>query len=689
VELARPAGGLTMGCIDCFASGRALSAMLHGPAWRSPRKRRSLQPGWPSPQYSGQRRAKLPHPSKLTILCRTFPIEPEEKLSPARVKRETTLELRRQSQNPNVRTTRTYLQQPRSTDEEHMEVVTQSLLKDFLVSQKLETDSVSEQFEHFVNYIVVSDIYPEEFDFAMIATGQGEFGLDGIAIIVNDVLVDDEEQVEDLLSHTPTLQVHFVFLQAKTSDSFDSGEMSKFFQATLDFFAEHTAFQQNQRILDLKAIKNRLFDHAAKFTHGLPKLSMYYATTGTWTEDKNLCAIRDGFLAQADGLHIFNSVVFHPLDAGRVQKLYFQTKNAFRVTVSFPQNLSLPEIPAVRESYIGLLPVSEYMKMISDDEGNVRRRLFFDNIRDFQGDTPVNVSIAGTLNSPKSIEFPLRNNGVTIVARKLQRVGPQFTLEDFQIVNGCQTSHVIAGNARPENASTMIPVKIVVTEDEEVTRQVIIASNQQNRVDQGSFWGLDPIHKSIEIYFESKQGDQRLYYERRPGQFNTVPNIEKVRIVTKDSLLKGYASVFLEVPNQVGRYYKDLIPLIGKEIFAPGEAVHSYYTAAYIAYRLEFMFRNRRVDPEWKPFRFQLAMAARLILERELGMDPNKRRSKGYCDAIDKVMADPDDAQRVFESGTAAVRTAISELKTLDARLDRRTAKMRDMRDKVRALITH
>src|ERR1051326_9277693 len=57
------------------------------------------------------------------------------------------------------------------------------------------------------------------------------------------------------------------------------------------------------------------------------------------------------------------------------------------------------------------------------------------------------------------LEFPLRNNGVTIVARKLQRVGPQFTLEDFEIVNGCQTSHVIAANAKQTNLSTMIDRK--------------------------------------------------------------------------------------------------------------------------------------------------------------------------------------------------------------------------------------
>ena len=158
-------------------------------------------------------------------------------------------------------------------------------------------------------------------------------------------------------------------------------------------------------------------------------------------------------------------------------------------------------------------------------------------------------------------------------------------------------------------------------------------------------------------------------------------------MVTKDLLLKLYASVFLEQPNQVGRYYKDLTPLIGKEIFSPEHEVHSYYTAAFTAFRLEFLFRNRRMDTERKPFRFQIIMAARLIIERDQKLDPKKKRFQAYCKVIDAMMLDPDKAQAAFEKATQAIKQAISELKHQGAGLDRRTAKMRDMRDKLRAVI--
>jgi hypothetical protein len=140
-----------------------------------------------------------------------------------------------------------------------MDVVTQSLLREFAESQKIDGLPQSDQFEAFVNYVVVSDIYPEEFDFNLVATGPGEFGIDGIAIIVNDAIVDDDEQLEDIISHSLGLQVQFLFIQAKTSSHFDSGEMSKFFHAVLDFFKDAASFKQNKRILELQCVKNRLY----------------------------------------------------------------------------------------------------------------------------------------------------------------------------------------------------------------------------------------------------------------------------------------------------------------------------------------------------------------------------------------------------------------------------------------------
>jgi hypothetical protein len=93
------------------------------------------------------------------------------------------------------------------------------------------------------------------------------------------------------------------------------------------------------------------------------------------------------------------------------------------------------------------------------------------------------------------------------------------------------------------------------------------------------------------------------------------------------------------------------------------------------------------MESAWKPFRFQLIMAARLILERMLMLDPNKRRSQAYCNAIDAVMSEPDEAQKIFDQGAAAIQKAINTLTEQGGARDRRTAKMKDMRDSLRRII--
>ncbi len=70
-----------------------------------------------------------------------------------------------------------------------------------------------------------------------------------------------------------------------------------------------------------------------------------------------------------------------------------------------------------------------------------------------------------------------------------------------------------------------------------------------------------------------------------------------------------------------------------------------------------------------------------------MNLDPKKKRSQAYCETIDDVMADPDKAQKLFELGSDAISEAIPALKEQGAAKDRRTAKMKDMKDTLRTII--
>jgi len=70
----------------------------------------------------------------------------------------------------------------------------------------------------------------------------------------------------------------------------------------------------------------------------------------------------------------------------------------------------------------------------------LEKSIFYENVRDWQEYNSVNSEIKGSLESePQKARFALMNNGVTIIAKTLRATGNRFHIEDFQIVNGCQS----------------------------------------------------------------------------------------------------------------------------------------------------------------------------------------------------------------------------------------------------------
>ena len=556
-----------------------------------------------------------------------------------------------------------------------------ALLKEFSEEQSISELPESEQFEHFVNYAVLTDIYSGEFNPLEISTGTQEFGLDGLAIIVNGVLVDDADEVDELRQKNKYLEVEFVFMQAKTSNHFDGGDLLKTLIAVQDFFGPAMKLLQGAKIASKHALKEHIYNNAAHFRRGPPKVSIYFAALGSWEGDANLMALVSDGIKKLQNTSLFSDVTFDPIELAKLRQLYFRTKNAFSSQINFEKSVALPAIPDVKEAYIGLLAATEYLKLICDEHGSIKKQLFFDNMRDFIADSEANGEIADTLASARKAEFPLRNNGVTIVARKLQRTGNKFDLEDYQIVNGCQTSHVLYNSRQDILGDIVVPIKIIVTEDDEVTSKIIRGSNVSNEFENSQLWATEPFHKDVEILFDKGfEGEARLFYERRRGQFGVDAKIEKVRIVTPKTLLKSFASMFLGRPHDVTKYYTLLEPEIGKSIFNPQHDIYVYYLAAFASFRLKSLFRNRKLPAEYKPTRHHLLMGFRYATI-DANFDVSKRASEKALSHANSILLDQNKSADVFTALIKIIDKALSETKggTLQ-----QLAKSVTLRDKLR-----
>jgi hypothetical protein len=99
-----------------------------------------------------------------------------------------------------------------------MDRITAQLLAEFATEYGLTDVAPETQFEHFVNLAIVAREYPESFDPEEVHVGSDSNpGIDGLAVIVNGALVDEQEEIDDLISSNKYLDTAFIFTQAKTS----------------------------------------------------------------------------------------------------------------------------------------------------------------------------------------------------------------------------------------------------------------------------------------------------------------------------------------------------------------------------------------------------------------------------------------------------------------------------------------
>ena len=537
-----------------------------------------------------------------------------------------------------------------------MDLVTKNLVSTFSQEQTLPNDlDASTIFEHFSNFCVLSREYGEEFEIEDVHTGGGDdLGIDGLAIIVNGVLVNDASEVEDLANTNKHLKVEFIFCQAKSGGNFSGSEISNFFFGIKDIFSDKPTLPRNKKIEEKEVIIQTIYSKSALFKNGNPIVSAYYVCTGSWQDDAKLQA---RIQTEKDSLletNIFSEVNFTPVDARLLQQLFNSAKNRLSVTIIFAKKLTLPKLPGVEESYLGYLPANEYLKLITDEGGGIGRNLFYDNVRDFQGnDNNVNEEIEETLKSDSQRDFfVLMNNGVTIVAESLNKTGDAFTIEDYQIVNGCQTSHVLYNNAKLVNENVHIPIKLIISKNDTIKNQVIKATNRQTPVKPEELTALTDFQKALEEYYIANKGEHQLYYERRSQQYRSATGIEKIRIVSISNQIRSFSSMFLNLPHQASRYYGTLLESVENKIFVNGHPMAAYYASALALYRFEGLVRRKQIDAKYRPFKYHLLAIARLLHQEDLTLSMTSNKFDKYCQNLVETLNNNEAVVKLFFEST-------------------------------------
>lgn len=385
----------------------------------------------------------------------------------------------------------------------------------------------SKQFEHFINYIIIKRDFLDNFDLEDIHTGGIEDrGIDGLAITIDNNLISDMGLAKEICKDLQDISINFVFIQSKTSNSIDSGDVLKFFEGVYDFFdKEENLYNKDSEILKLRKIKNLLYsDYSTNFSSN-PKLYLKYVYNGIKDTLSEINNYVNKYKKRFEQLGLFSDIFIDILDSDDIQNIYKEINLNIKKIIRLDKITTLPPIEGIQESYIGIISLSEFIKLVCDNN-RIIKNLFHSNVRDFQGDTPVNKDIIKTMSNNIDYKyFGLFHNGITIVAKTLDKKGENIQLENFQIVNGCQTSYIIAENKhllKDNKINEMfIPIKLIATGNNNIINSVIKTTNRHNEVKIEAFESLKDYHKKLEEFYNSQNQflKTKIYYERRSKQY--------------------------------------------------------------------------------------------------------------------------------------------------------------------------
>lgn len=564
-----------------------------------------------------------------------------------------------------------------------MDIITQSNFDDFKENFDVTNQKEETAFENFVNYCIISkhqraETITKSSLEAIHIGGGNDTGIDGFILIVNGKQVCSKQEILDLLKANGYLDVKFIFVQTKTSSKFDTAEIGTFTDGVkLVFRRMHDDISLpsiNGDVAFCNELVQFIYKNASKFMSSRkPKLYMYYVTTGKYDKtNQDIIAKFDNVVADLNSYNLLSAdIEWQAVGANELMDYYAATKQHDEVVIKVAQTLALPDIDKVDQGYLFLLPFSEYRKLIIDETTDTIKTVFNDNIRAYQGDNPVNKEMGNTVDKKEFALFTAMNNGITIIAKQIMVAGTRITLTDYQIVNGCQTSHVLYQKRNVEGIDNLyLLVKLIASTDRDVRNNIIFGANSQTAVMREQLIALSELQERIESYYNAVRKTDRLYYERRSKQYHGDSSVPAYKVVTIPMLIKSVVSMFLGEPHNVNGYYGCIVEKLQqgtKKIFSEDYQLDIYYTCGYAHYQMIRLFDMGILPRQYKKVKFHLLLAFRLVCDHEFGAMPelNSRKMPAYCEKVNDALYNLEKCKRMFLNAVALLKRALGRDKIL------------------------
>lgn len=554
-----------------------------------------------------------------------------------------------------------------------MDIITKRYFEKFLNEQKILGGQTTSNFEKFINYITFSPKNIANFELTSLSVGGGnDAAIDGLAISLNNRFIQNMSELDTLLGTGMEFSVEFYFVQSKTTNSFEAKEILNFGTGVADVFKQEDDLKKimSPSLLEKYRMIRKIIDNY-EYTKDR-KCYLYYVTTGKYVADDNLESAKHTVKSNIEVLGLFSEsdIELYTLGNDYIRTQYELTKVQNSATFKLESKIDLPFIIDVQEAYFAVMPIKEYLNIVIDSDDKIRRGIFELNVRDFAGfeDNRVNQDIESTIISAEKNNFGLLNNGITIVGKSFTKGQGKYTIKNFYIVNGCQTTNVLFKNRDKIDESMWISVKIVITDNDTIIKDIVKATNNQTEVEEIQLISMDEYQEKLESYFENFSDFHQLYYERRDGQYRGNPEVLPIEIITLEKQVKSFGATFLREPHNSSRFIGKLYEEIDKKIFLPDHNPIIYYTSALIHHKLEEYFLNDKIGSEFLKFQYHIQLIIfQKIVQNEKMPQFNSNKMNDFCNKIIENILDESRFINLVTFATQAINNVIRNVNDTEA----------------------
>ena len=551
-----------------------------------------------------------------------------------------------------------------------IEPIIKAKLKKFIEKYELDMDEDS-AFERFANWVLLQRHQPDAFSTdtdlldSVSAGGGNDLGIDGLCIKINGFLIKSITEAKDLVEKYSKIKIEFIFIQSKNKNALKQQEHNIFYSGVKEFLSEKQYQPMNEKITSWLEIKNYLLseDCCAKWADN-PKIYIYYVYLGDIAKTDHTNANEEKVIEEIKRLNIYNKDIVHEVITGdKLKELYNENENSFDAHLSIIETCSfLGENETINgiesNSTIATCRTSELLKLLKSEDGMLRRGIFNDNVRDYQGETPINTEILHTIETNPQ-NFVLFNNGITIVCNKLITNGKNLVVSNPQIVNGCQTCNMIYNaSLKSQNIDNLsqakVVLKIISTSNETIVNNVVKGTNKQNIVQDEAFETIREFHKNLEEFFIAANSEYKaafpVYYERRAHQYENT-NINEYAKIKFSYLIRAFISVFLSEPHKSVNHPAKLQKQYNNIIFLDTQSLLPYYTAVQLYSFVDASVRKGAISSKLRAFKAHLSYLFPLIA---VGAIPNINDTKkidSYCSKLLHLLNDCSRANEILSKG--------------------------------------